>query len=429
MKLFLIAVCVLSVTLVSARRRHHYDLENIDAAAVLDDSYDDFGDQLVEEYSKKIRNNGKTLSVFEFEALYHQFKEEWDNKFSEKKQEMMDKGGFKPPGMFGADDETMEFFKKWDELEDQSNKRKEDRAEELSKLYEEILENQYSPPGPVESSLKHPGKPLNEDEDCKCRFRGASRIVNGQITKPNEIPWQVSLQTPFGSHFCGGTIISPEYILTAAHCIDTKTPEDLKVRVGAHSLEEEDPEKTHNVINIISGDFMATKLERPGDIAILRLDRPIKFIPGIVEPGCLNFEEQSYTNDLLASGWGATSTTKKDLKTGQMLQGEISTVLKKAHFHEDRDGCPKHEIRDSNYLICIASNNEGDSTCQGDSGGPLHYTQNGRTAVQGVLSFGTSAPIKEGDTHSVTCIGSSVYSRLSHYKRWVESIVGENYCH
>jgi len=406
MKLFLIAVCVLSVTLVSG--------------SIMDDSYEDFEKQLVEEYHQMILNGGTPVSPGEFQVLFYQFQKDWDTRLRERKSEMemealQNMDDLSQNAMIRLSNKMVQFF-------NDSQQRKLVQAKDLETFYKRSLDNQYSPPGPVDSRLKHPGKPLNKNEDCKCRFRGASRIVNGQITKPNEIPWQVSLQSPYGSHFCGGTIISPEYILTAAHCINHETPRTVKVRVGAHSLEEADPANTYNVINIISGDFIETELKRPGDIAILRLDRPIRFIPGMVEPGCLNFEEQSYTNDLLASGWGATSNTVTDLRTGKTHQGEISTVLKKAHFHEDREEC-------SDFFVCIASNNEGDSTCQGDSGGPLHYTQNGRTAVQGVLSFGSSAPIKEGDTHSVTCIGTSVYSRLSYYKEWVESIVGKNYCH
>ena len=114
----------------------------------------------------------------------------------------------------------------------------------------------------------------------------------------------------------------------------------------------------------------------PGDIAILKLSSPIRFSFGQTEPGCLNLERiGSYSNELMASGWGATSaayqdpngkrkwTTKFETNTfsclGEKHTGELSETLKKAYFYQDNTNC-----RD--FLICINSKND-DSACHGDS--------------------------------------------------------------
>lgn len=105
------------------------------------------------------------------------------------------------------------------------------------------------------------------------------------------------------------------------------------------------------------------------------MKKPLEFKSGEVEPACLNMIETKYVDDLMASGWGTTSISVKDTRTGELTTGELSTVLKKAYFFEDPNAC-------EDYLICIDSKN-GASVCQGDSGGPLHYTTGGRVAVEG----------------------------------------------
>uniref|UniRef100_A0A1A9VA56 Peptidase S1 domain-containing protein n=1 Tax=Glossina austeni TaxID=7395 RepID=A0A1A9VA56_GLOAU len=60
-----------------------------------------------------------------------------------------------------------------------------------------------------------------------------SRIVNGEPAVIEDHPYQVSLQNVENNHFCGGSILSEDIVLTAAHCLEGRKPEDVKVRLGS----------------------------------------------------------------------------------------------------------------------------------------------------------------------------------------------------
>ena len=63
-----------------------------------------------------------------------------------------------------------------------------------------------------------------------------SRVVNGQDASPHSWPWQVSLRKR-GRHFCGGSLIRPDWIVTAAHCVDRDpSPSTYTVVVGENSV-------------------------------------------------------------------------------------------------------------------------------------------------------------------------------------------------
>ena len=123
-----------------------------------------------------------------------------------------------------------------------------------------------------------------------------------------------------------------------------------------------DSGRTYQVSEIFNSLYKGISVS--GDIAIIKLRNPIRFMRGLIEPGCLNLiRRSSYPNGLMASGFGTTVQSYRNA-FGKYVYGNMSDVLKQAWFHEDLNGCKA-------YLICINSN-DGASACNGDSGGKYY---------------------------------------------------------
>ena len=143
-------------------------------------------------------------------------------------------------------------------------------------------------------------------------------IVGGQDAIPHSAPYMVSLQflrrNGLFGHSCGGSIINPMWILSAGHCI-TITPKEpvvdtFKIIAGQHDLSTDSGnEQVRDVVaweihENYNGDV------GPNDIAVLRLDTPLIFVVGIVEPINLPQAGRVPLGDVTLFGWGSISETE-----------------------------------------------------------------------------------------------------------------------
>ena len=98
-------------------------------------------------------------------------------------------------------------------------------------------------PIPLEAEIIPPGQDdicqcgqVNEDEDSSFGF--ISRVVGGSKTPPNRFPWLAGLfkeRNEEWTHTCGGSLISSQHVLTAAHCVEKVGPDKIRVLLGGHS--------------------------------------------------------------------------------------------------------------------------------------------------------------------------------------------------
>lgn len=138
----------------------------------------------------------------------------------------------------------------------------------------------------------------------------SSRIFGGYEAKPGQFPYQVSLRfyrEPEGfGHFCGGSILTERFVLTAAHCVVNDLPK-LSVLVGTHSKENFNKKDLHAVKRkFVHEEFSASKMSN--DIALLELENPLHF-NDTVQSIPLNAEFVDGGVDGVISGYGRTNVS------------------------------------------------------------------------------------------------------------------------
>ncbi|KAK8764057.1 hypothetical protein V5799_033334 [Amblyomma americanum] len=170
-------------------------------------------------------------------------------------------------------------------------------------------DEKYCPTGAVKMQAKNATvpcgtpvhRPLTESED---------RVVGGQEAVPHSWPWQVSLsraEYEVMGHFCGGSLIAAQWVLTAAHCLRGKKPKDMLVVLGMHNRLNVSDVITRGVRIAVSHPNFKKSL-RNYDLALLQLEAPVDFTDS-VRPICLPTAKE---DDLLArgqcfaTGWGQT---------------------------------------------------------------------------------------------------------------------------
>merc|ERR1719367_2601039 len=112
--------------------------------------------------------------------------------------------------------------------------------------------------------------------DCKCGLaERRTRIVGGVETEVNEWPWQAGMVwSGSSSVFCGATVISDEWILTAAHCVDGTTASDIQMLLGEHDYWDSDEPVRMDISEIIMHpEYNSQTVDQ--DFALLRMANKI----------------------------------------------------------------------------------------------------------------------------------------------------------
>ncbi|XP_016296291.1 serine protease 33-like [Sinocyclocheilus anshuiensis] len=257
---------------------------------------------------------------------------------------------------------------------------------------------------------------MGEAQECG-RPQLLNRIVGGSAASEGAWPWQVDIQTDSQGHVCGGTIISENWVLSAAHCFPN--PNDISsymVYVGRQQLNGWNPDETSHRVCRVVVPLGYTDPQLGQDIALVELATAVGWSERI-QPICLPYANVEFSSDMrcMISGWG-------DIRDGVALQGvgalqEVQVPIIDSKTCQDMFLInPTENIDIGHDMMCAGFQQGGKDSCQGDSGGPLVCQISDGSWVQaGIVSFGLGCakPNRPG-----------VYAKVSSFTNFIQNHVG-----
>ncbi|NXM07473.1 FAXD protein, partial [Tyrannus savana] len=233
-----------------------------------------------------------------------------------------------------------------------------------------------------------------------------TRITGGMLCHRGHCPWQVLLRDSQGVGFCGGSLLSSRWVVTAAHCLDLVRPHHVTVDFDKYQREFKEQkiavERSWTHPHYDSNDYN-------GDIALLYLSSAVVFneyaIPiCLPSPGLAALLSEEGRPGVV-SGWGATHARGSTLRF--LMKVRLPLVsLERCQRAMDR------LVTDN--MLCAGHGTAAADACKGDSGGPFTASHHNTWFLLGIVSWGEGCA-QQGKY--------GVYTRVANYIPWIKEVV------
>lgn len=234
-------------------------------------------------------------------------------------------------------------------------------------------------------------------------------VVGGVPATVEQNPWQVLVIVEPDNRLCGGAIIDPGWLVTAAHCVVGFRGDQVEAHVGITSLSERSPGNKVQITEVIVHPSWDPSNFR-NDIALLRLANPLtvsaRSRPVSLPAGLDAGSWPPAGTPAVISGWGASEfggqpSNQLQRAQVQVLGGPGDTVCGAYGGNFDVD-----------VEICAGAPGGGVDSCQGDSGSPLVVDVAGTAMLAGLTSVGFECARADYP---------GIYTRVTSFIPWVQS--------
>jgi secreted trypsin-like serine protease len=303
------------------------------------------------------------------------------------------------------------------------------------------LSSSSSSPNSLRSTTKLPLQPncgtsesllnyLNADRDQPIH-KITSRIVNGLDSLPFNWPWMASLKMIEGNnvleHFCAGSLIYDNFVITAGHCVRNLKPNQFVVSMGLSDLNDKSSNFSRQNMYRVEKVFLPERFAESSinnDLALIKLERKAvlsRYVATICLPESAKQADLIYGKSVVVTGWGGNGG-KKSSGSPRKLQQTLLKVINGSPL------CNKYcdEFNTTSHYCAFDSLYNGmTNVCNGDSGGPMFIYREGRYYLFGVVSFVLTYLDQNMNVRCFTQ-APSYFSKVPLYVDWIAAKVNEN---
>ncbi|KAJ7385607.1 Chymotrypsin-like elastase member 2A [Desmophyllum pertusum] len=276
------------------------------------------------------------------------------------------------------------------------------------------------PPIPVQ-----PGNPLGE---CGKSVVPQGRVIGGTDALHGSWPWQVGLYRGDGDSkfFCGGSLIRPDWVVTAAHCIKDKFQvTDYRVRVGDwHRFYPDGTEQVRNASKLIKHSQHNHPSPANNDIALIKLERPV-MLNSHVNTICLPQRgvDVAINSKCYITGWGKVKHPGAPYY--KLQQAQLPLVSNAECSAKAAASPPAARLNITPQMVCAGDLDPSDMQggCHGDSGGPFvcKDSTSGKFVLEGAVSWGSTNCNFVQQNKQYT-----VFARVSEFRDWIDQQIALN---